>query len=72
MNTILANMLGTKTRRKVKSKYTNAPSEVELEEKFTGKSVLHQPEDTPWSKIINANIGKTIKPIEKWLCHKVS
>ena len=72
MNTILANILETKTRRKVKSRYANAPSDVEMKEKFTGKSVPQQSEDAPWNGIINVNIGKTIKPIEKWLRHIVS
>lgn len=65
--TSLADTPDTKTRRKVKSRYANAPSDAELEEKFAGKSVPQQPEDAPWNEIINANIGKTIKPIEKWL-----
>lgn len=63
----IADLSETKSRRKVKSRYTNAPSDAELEEKFAGKSVPQQSEDAPWSEIINANIGKTIKPIEKWL-----
>jgi hypothetical protein len=25
------------------------------------------PEDPEWNQVINANTGKTIKPIEKWL-----
>ena len=36
-------------------------------ERFAGKPIPQLPEDAPWSEIISANIGKTIKPIEKWL-----
>ena len=59
--------LGGSSRRRVKRRFDNAPSDAELEERFAGKSVPAQPDDAPWSEIINANIGKTIKPIEKWL-----
>ena len=63
----LDNHLESQPRRKVKSRYANAPSDEELEERFAGKSIPQQPEDAPWNEIINANIGKTIKPVEKWL-----
>lgn len=62
-----ADLSESKPRRKVKSRYENAPSDAELEEKFAGKPVPPQPEDAPWSEIISANIAKTIKPVEKWL-----
>lgn len=62
-----ADMSEKRPHRKVRSRYANAPSDAELEKKFAGKSVPQQPEDAPWSEIINANMGKTIKPIEKWL-----
>ena len=63
----LDNHSESQPRRKVKSRYANAPSDEELEERFAGKSIPQQPEDAPWNEIINANIGKTIKPVEKWL-----
>lgn len=44
--------------RKIKRRYVNAPSDVELEEKFTRKSIPQLLGDAPWSEIINANIGK--------------
>ena len=63
----LANHSESQQSRKVKARYANAPSDEELEERFAGKPIPQLPEDAPWSEIISANIGKTIKPIEKWL-----
>jgi len=67
MNTSTIRTETSQPRRKVKSRYANAPSDEELEERFAGKPIPQQPEDAPWNEIINANIGKTIKPVEKWL-----
>lgn len=46
----------------------NTPSDAQLEERFMGLEMPPVPKEEPaWSEVINANIGKTIKPIEKWL-----
>ena len=45
----------------------NAPSDAELQARFEGLDMPNQPKDPEWSQVIDANIGKTIKPIEKWL-----
>lgn len=40
----------------------------ELEKRFADKNMPDYPESEPtWSEVINANSGKTIKPVEKWL-----
>ena len=57
----------TKRIAKVKRR-ANSPSDEELSARFAGKEVPEMPEEDPdWSVVINANIGKTIEPIEKWL-----
>ena len=48
----LDNLSETQSRRKVKARYANAPSDEELEERFAGKPIPQQPEDAPWSEII--------------------
>ena len=45
----------------------NTPTDAELEARFSGKEMPPMPEDPDWSQVINANKGKIIKPIEKWL-----
>ena len=53
--------------RKVKHRSEYAPSDEQLEARFAGLNMPSQPEDASWEEIINSNIGKTIKPVEKWL-----
>lgn len=59
----------TKGRRKAKviRRALNTPSDRELEARFEGSDMPELPADPAWSHVINANTGKTIKPIEKWL-----
>ena len=52
---------------KVRRRATNVPSDAELEARFAGTEMPSFPEDPLWSQVINANTGKTIKSIEKWL-----
>ena len=52
---------------KVKRRAENAPSDDQLEALFIEKPMPPMPEDASWKDIIDANTGKTIKPIEKWL-----
>lgn len=45
-----------------------APSDAQLQALFGDKESPSIPEeDYSWSDVINANSGKTIQPIEKWL-----
>ncbi len=55
------------TRRIVKRRSANSPSDAELEARFAGLETPEIPADPEWSEVISANTGKTIKPIEKWL-----
>lgn len=57
------------TRRvaKIVHKSANSPSDAELQARFAGMETPELPEDPEWKQVINANTGKTIKPIEKWL-----
>lgn len=59
----------TSARRiaKVVRHVTNSPTDAELQARFAGKEMPEQPEDPEWKQVITSNIGKTIKPIEKWL-----
>lgn len=52
---------------KVKRRAKHAPSDAELMARFSDKNMPPMPEDTSWKDIIDANVGKTIKPVEKWL-----
>ncbi len=52
---------------KVARRALNSPSDMELESRFGGNDMPEPPADPVWSQVINANTGKTIKPIEKWL-----
>ena len=54
-------------KAKVKKAY-NSPTDDQLEAIMIDRPMpeVHESEDT-WDEVINANIGKTIKPIEKWL-----
>lgn len=54
-------------KRKVIRRYENAPSDQELEARFAGMQMPEIPSDPEWSQVINANSGKMIKSIEKWL-----
>ena len=57
------------TRRvfKFKRRSVCSPSDEELSTRFAGKDMPEMPNDPDWSQVIDANTGKTIKPIEKWL-----
>ncbi|MBR6141523.1 MAG: hypothetical protein IKQ37_07160 [Bacteroidaceae bacterium] len=59
----------SQTRRvfKVRRRSACSPSDEELAARFAGKNVPQIPEDPEWRHVIDANTGKTIKPIEKWL-----
>ncbi len=60
----------TKARRvaTARRRYPSAPSDSELEARFTDKSSPEIPATEPtWRQVINANSGKTIKSVEKWL-----
>ena len=53
-----------KVRRRAKA----VPSDAELESRFADLSIPEYPQDDFTCKdIIDANSGRTIKPIEKWL-----
>ena len=52
---------------RVKRHSVNSPSDAELEARFAGMESPAIPADPEWRHVINANTGKTIKPIEKWL-----
>lgn len=51
----------------VKRRAENVLSDSELEKRFSGKPMPAIPEDSYWDEVINANSGKVIKSIEKWL-----
>ncbi|MBQ9672449.1 MAG: hypothetical protein IJV34_06300 [Prevotella sp.] len=53
--------------RIVKRRATNSPSDAQLKARFAGTNMPELPEDPSWDMVINANTGKTIKQIEKWL-----
>lgn len=59
----------TRSRKaKVKRRANAVPSDAELEARFADLSTPEYPQDDFTCKdIIEANSGKTIKPIEKWL-----
>ena len=59
--------VSTQTKRKVRRRALNSPSDAQLESRFAGTEVPVTPEDPSWSQVITSNTGKTIKPIEKWL-----
>ena len=48
---------------KVKRRYVCSPSDEELSALFAGKDIPRIPEDPDWRQVIDANTGKTIKPI---------
>ena len=52
---------------KVRRRSACSPSDEELSARFAGKDIPKIPDDPDWSQVIDANTGKTIKPIEKWL-----
>ena len=52
---------------RVRRKAFCTPSDEELEARFHGMQVPDLPDDPEWAKVIDSNVGKTIKPIEKWL-----
>ena len=52
---------------RVRRRAENSPSDAQLEALFSDKPMPNMPEDASWKCIIDANTGKTIKPIEKWL-----
>jgi len=58
---------GASRRAKVKNHSGGVHTDEELAARFSDKAMPAMPEDASWSTIINANIGKTIKPVEKWL-----
>ncbi|MBP3824020.1 MAG: hypothetical protein J6I36_11545 [Bacteroidaceae bacterium] len=51
----------------VRRRSSNAPSDAELDMHFAGTKVPEPPTDPEWHLVIDANTGKTIKPVEKWL-----
>ena len=53
--------------RSVRRRANDVPTDAQLEARFAGKEVPSFSEDPEWNEVINANTGKTIKPIEKWL-----
>ena len=59
----------TSMRRVAKiRKRSNTPTDAELQAYFEGKAMPSMPEqDDTWDTIIDANSGKTIRQIEKWL-----
>jgi len=57
----------TKRTFKVRRRSVDAPSDAELEARFADKAMPSIPEEASWKEIIDANVGKTIKPVEKWL-----
>jgi hypothetical protein len=52
---------------KVRRRAEKAPNDAELAMRFADKPMPPMPEETSWKDIIDANVGKTIKPVEKWL-----
>ena len=52
---------------KARRRSENAPTDSQLEARFAGLEQPELPVDPSWEEIINANSGKTIKPVEKWL-----
>ena len=52
---------------KVRKQTTSSPSDAELEARFKGKDMPEMPDNPDWHQVIEANTGKIIKPIEKWL-----
>ena len=52
---------------RVKRSSDNVPTDEQLEVLFADKEMPAIPDDSPWNVIINANTGKVIKPMEKWL-----
>ena len=59
--------LSSKRTIRVKRRSACSPSDEELSARFVGKDVPRVPNDPDWNQVIDANTGKTIKPIEKWL-----
>ena len=62
--------LKSKSKRvaRVLRRSSSTPTDSELEARFADKRIPNLPVSEPdWSLVINANTGKTIKPIEKWL-----
>lgn len=55
--------------RMVRRRPANVPTDAQLEARFAETEMpnLQEIEDTSWDSVINANTGKTIKSIEKWL-----
>jgi hypothetical protein len=49
---------------RVKRRAVDTPSDAQLESQFAELEAPEIPEDPIWSAVINANTGKTIKPIE--------
>ena len=55
-------------KAKVRRRANAVPSDAELESRFADLSIPEYPQDDFTCKdIIDANSGRTIKPIEKWL-----
>ena len=52
---------------KVRRRANCTPTDAELKARFDNKEMPQMPEDSSWKEIIDSNIGKTIKPVEKWL-----
>ena len=52
---------------RVKRRAENVPADEQLEALFAGKEMPALPPSDSWKEIINANTGKVIKPMEKWL-----
>ena len=59
--------LSAKRVAKVRRRASYTPSDAELKARFADKDMPSMPEDASWREVIDANSGKTIKPIEKWL-----
>ena len=52
---------------KVKRRANYTPSDAELTARFSNQDMPPMPEETSWKDIIDSNLGKTIKSVEKWL-----
>ncbi|MBR1499079.1 MAG: hypothetical protein IJ615_05560 [Bacteroidaceae bacterium] len=59
--------LHTRRVHKVVRRSAGSPSDNELSALFAGRDVPQMPDDPDWDQVIDANTGKTIKPMEKWL-----
>lgn len=59
------NAVSQKKTVKVRRRAANSPSDTHLEAQFADTAMPEIPEDPSWSVVIDSNVGKTIKPIEK-------